>query len=117
MSFNLVQEDYRAGSFSREQPIAEVAQPETPAAAKITEPEGPLASLLELMRERLAKILGPMASFIFTELQDKWQQQGAVDFARIDELLSAIDTEIADEEKSQKYRSLIGPELQAFQEG
>ena len=120
MSFNLLQEDYRAGSFSHEvSTSAAVSSPAVPASVPqtVAEPEGALATLLDLMRERLSKILGPMAGFIFSELLEKWQQQGASDFSRIDRLLVALDEEIADQEKIDRYRQLIEPELKAFREG
>ncbi len=119
MSFNLLQEDYRAGSFSSEVATVPPLAPavETSEEKVITEPDGPLAVLFDLMRERLSKILGPMAAFIFDELLEKWQQQGVTDFSRIEELISALNSEIDDDEKSKKYRQLIEPELQAFQEG
>lgn len=124
MSFNLLQEDYRAGSFRNAAPIAvaaPVVSPVPPAPEvepqPVAELDGAFASLLDLMRERLSKILGPMAGFIFNEQFDNWQQQGAASFSRIEELLSALNHEIADDKKIEKYRQLIAPELQAFQKG
>ena len=120
MSFNLLQDDYRAGSLRSA--IVDSSVESKPAAAvpadEITcEPDTALVSLLDLMRERLKKILGPMAGFIFNELLEKWQQQGQPVSSRIDELLHALHGEIGDEEKIDRYQQLIGHELAEFQEG
>lgn len=121
MSFNLLQEDYRAGSFrstGSETAALAAAPAEAPVIGQpVAEPEGAFATLLDLMRERLSKILGPMAGFIFNEMFDKWAQQGTADISRIDELISALNIEIGDEEKANRYQQLIAPELQAFEKG
>lgn len=115
MSFNLLQEDYQAGSFWSEK-LGET-DPTPVAPSPVAGPEGPLDCLLEQMQERLSKVLGPMAGFIFSELLEKWQQRGAADFSRIDELISSLNSEIADEQKIEKYRQLIEADLRAFQGG
>lgn len=113
MSFNLMQEDYRAGSFRTENHQTQAA----PKAEKTGSVNSGIENIIEVMRDRLSKVLGPMANFIFDEVVDDWQKQGATDASRLDELIMALDQEIADEEKINRYRQLIAPELRTFREG
>lgn len=118
MSLNLMQEEYQAGNFKTEVAVVVPAEKESPAEQSAAPRlEGPLASLFEVLRERLSKVLGPMANIIFDEAVESWQQAGVADFSRIEELIGLLNKEIADEDKVDKYRSLIEPELQGFQKG
>ena len=124
MSFNLLQEEFKGGNFSApvaaapavaepvvtEQPV--VADPTPPAAGQIS---APLQDLLDDMKSLLSKILGPMAGFVFDDVVEEWQAQGAADFSRIEGLISGINREIDDQEKIDHYRSLIAPLLKSFQ--
>lgn len=118
MSLNLMQEEYQAGSLQSKPASAgssSTAVPATAVAGKAEILEGSFATLLDRMRERLSKVLGPMAGFIFNESLEKWQQGGA-ESSRLDELISALNQEIADDEKILRYQQLIEPDLQAYQE-
>jgi len=119
MSLNLLEEEFRARSSSDESASAalDLASEETAKMAATAEPESSFSTLLDRMRQRLGKVVGPMAGFIFNERVDAWQQQGAAEFSRIEELISALNCEIADVEKIERYRQLIEPELKGFQEG
>jgi len=117
MSFNLLQEEFKAGNYGS-------AQVE-PAAAPVTAEPAPATSvisaamqeLLDEMKGLLGKILGPMAGFVFDDVVDVWQGKGAADFSRIDELIAAINQEIDDAEKVDNYRRLIQPLLNKFEKG
>jgi predicted regulator of Ras-like GTPase activity (Roadblock/LC7/MglB family) len=117
MSFNLLQEEFQNGQFGQ----AEVAEPlpstSAPAvAASASQLDARQSDLLEQMKGKLGRVLGPMAGYIFAEVVEVWERQGA-SAERLDSLLELIDKEIADEDKSATYRRLIAPELQAFKEG
>ncbi|NOY13128.1 MAG: hypothetical protein GXP51_05430 [Deltaproteobacteria bacterium] len=114
MSFNLLQEDFRAGNFKTETPAPASLEAGVAAAQPTALQDDALATLLAVMRERLSKILGPMAGFIFDEVADDWKTRGAADSSRITELISGLEQEIADEEKIARYQQLIAPELQAL---
>ena len=72
--------------------------------------------LLDNLSDRLLKIMGPMAGFIFDEAFDEWKNQGPVVSSRIDKLLTLLDSKIDDPEKIEQYRELIKPSLHIFQE-
>ncbi len=120
MSFNLLQEEFKGGNFSAStvaapavtEPVA--APPTPPSEAKIS---APLQDLLDDLKSLLSKILGPMAGFVFDDVVEEWQAQGAADFSRIEDLISGINREIDDQEKIDHYRSLIAPLLKSFQKG
>ena len=116
MSFNLLQEEFRNGSYDSE----EVSPPEPSSAVSVVPSAATFdprqLGLLEDMKGKLGRILGPMAGFIFEEAVDTWERQGAA-VEKIEALLALLDKEIADEDKSLAYRQLIAAELQALQEG
>ncbi len=121
MSFNLLQEEFKKGDFVSAEPAAETKSAESTspveASAKAPEDEGisaPLQELLDEMKERLAKVLGPMAGFVFDDVFEAWQEQGATSFSRINDLVAGIDREIEDQEKIDHYRTLIAPSLKAY---
>ena len=58
-----------------------------------------------------------MAEFIFTEIYEKWQSEGAINFSRITELTNLINQEIVDLDKINHYRELISKALNEYQEG
>ncbi len=116
MSFNLLQEEYRHWQSS-----AAGEPPADPLPAAAVEPPQPpdnaqmpisaeLQELLEPLKTALAKILGPMAEFVFDELIEEWAAAGA-DSARLDTLLETIDREIGEPEKVAEYHRLIAPTL------
>ncbi len=120
MSFNLLQEEFKGGNFSASTVAAPVvtepvaAPPTPPSEAKIS---APLQDLLDDLKRLLSKILGPMAGFVFDDVVEEWQAQGAAGFSRIEDLISGINREIDDQEKIDHYRSLIAPLLKSFQKG
>lgn len=116
MSFNLLQEEFRDGGFAKTAASIPAAADAAVTPGDEVELEPALATLLESMRRRLGKVLGPMAGYIFDEAVEIWQQAGACG-ARLDKLLEQLDGEMADVQKSRTYRQLIAAELRAFQEG
>lgn len=108
-SLNLLQEDFLAGEFA-EGGVA-VGKKTTK-----TSVDAALNELFDLLRERLRKVVGPMADFFFDEQLEGWVKKRG-DASQLDELIDAICIEIADEEKIDRYRQLIAPDLQAFQKG
>ncbi len=119
MSFNLLQEEVKGGNYN----IATTAAGPVTAGAETTTsapiglaPDSRLLDLLAEMKKKLGKVLGPMAGFIFDETLESWQQQGVADARALASLLKLIETEIADEDKITHYRSLIAPDLRAFEE-
>ncbi len=112
MSLNLLQEEYKLGTF---------ATAETPAVAS-TQPSqvdmsGKMQDLLEEMKGALGKILGPMAGFVFDEVAEEWEEQGAPNFSRIEVLIDLLNQEISEQDKMDSYRQLVSPMLKTFQEG
>lgn len=108
-SLNLLQDDFSAGRFDNSS--AATAMP-----AQDSSGGAGLSGLFDALQERLRKILGPMADFVFEEHLETWRQ-GGDDASRLDELIDAICDEIGDEEKIERYRQLISPDLQAFRKG
>jgi hypothetical protein len=103
MSLNLLQEEIR------DQPDIQTSLAPVqvaPAGAGSAELEPLMADLKSV----LAKVLGPMASIIFDEIQQDWLQRGGAD-ARLDDLLRMIHTEIGDSEKIATFESLAAPLL------
>ena len=115
MSFNLLQEEFKLGNFSTV-PIPETEEEPTVAPSQLPQVEtsGALLELLAEMKDLLAKVLGPMAGFIFDEVAEEWMAQGSSGFARIEELIEQINQEIADQDKIGSYRQLISPVLKNF---
>ncbi len=116
MSFNLLQEEFQSGQFSQAD-VAESA-PATPvptAAASASQLDARQLALLEQMKGKLGRVLGPMAGYVFAEVVEVWGRHGA-SAERLDSLIELLDKEIADEDKSATYRRLIATELQAFKE-
>ncbi len=118
MSFNLLQEELEQGRFAEaETPVAEAADgPGAAGALPCDQPAEELQELLGEMREKLGKVLGPMAGFIFDEAAEAWQKQGRCAISTIEALINLLNQEIADETKAETYRKLIAPALRAFQE-
>ena len=120
MSFNLLQEEFKAGNFSTPATAAPVAAtPEQPEAVAAAAPVGveisaSLQELLDDLKSLLSKILGPMAGFVFDDVVEEWQGGGAADFSSIEDLISGINREIGDQDKIDHYRSLIAPLLKSF---
>ena len=115
MSFNLLQEEFKLGNFSTV-PIPETEEEPTVAPSQLPQVEtsGALLELLAEMKDLLAKVLGPMAGFIFDEVAEEWMAQGSSDFSRIEKLIEQINQEIADQDKIGNYRQLISPVLKNF---
>jgi predicted regulator of Ras-like GTPase activity (Roadblock/LC7/MglB family) len=116
MSFNLLQEEFKEGNHSQE-PVAAPSVAEGPAASPGSGVSADLQELLDEMKGLLGKILGPMAAFVFDDVAEVWQGQGAADFSHIEDLISSINQEIDDPEKVDNYRRLIAPLLNNFQKG
>ncbi|MBN1956983.1 MAG: hypothetical protein JXQ81_13955 [Desulfuromonadales bacterium] len=122
MSFNLLQEEFKSGGFSS----AEAASPmeDQPSPTQQQEPVKPpetvnksvspeLKQLMEEMKSALAKILGPMAEFVFDEVAEEWVEDGA-DFSRMESLIGQLEQEIGDEKKAEEYKQLIAPFLKNY---
>ena len=116
MSFNLLQEEFKEGNHSQE-PAAGSAATEEPTVPSGGDISAALQDLLDEMKGLLGKILGPMAGFVFDDVVETWQGQGAADFSRIEDLIGSINQEIDDPEKVDNYRRLIAPLLNTFQKG
>lgn len=119
MSFNLLQEEFRNGQFGKAEAAESVPSIPTPtpvAVASASKLDARQLGLLEEMKGKLGRILGPMAGYIFAEVVEVWERHGAR-AERLGSLLELLDKEIADEDKSATYRQLIATELQAFKEG
>lgn len=120
MSFNLLQEEVSEGSFVVDKPEAaapQVASGKPSAPAEVAASDSQLPDLLGSMQEKLGKILGPMAGFIFEETLESWRQQGPADISTIESLIELINKEIADANKIDAYRKLLSPDLRACHEG
>ncbi len=118
MSFNLLQEEFKNGSFSSGPASDGAAQPsEAKAPSSGSDTSGHLKNLLEEMKASLAKVLGPMAEFVFDEVAEEWMEQGPADFSRIEDLIEKINQEIGDQGKVDDYRLQISPLLKDFQRG
>lgn len=105
MSLNLLEEEYRLGGYTAP------AAPAAPAAAPQGEQNARLDDLLDEMKAALAKVLGPMAEFVFDEAVESWSDQGGASLARIDALLDLLGEEIGDQEKADTFRENISPLL------
>ena len=117
MSFNLLQEEFHNGQFGKAEaaePVPSIPSPAT--AVSASKLDARQLGLLEEMKGKLGRVLGPMAGYIFAEVVEVWERQGA-SAERLGSLIELLDKEIADEDKSATYRQLIATELQAFQEG
>ncbi|HEY5673615.1 MAG TPA: hypothetical protein VIR78_07915 [Malonomonas sp.] len=114
MSFNLLQEEFRNGAYARPATVAAAVAP--PVVTRVPVLNARQLGLLEDMKVKLGRVLGPMAGFIFDEVSEIWERQGGTS-QRLGALLELLDKEIADEDKSASYRQLIATELHAFQEG
>ena len=118
MSLNLLQEEYKIGKFETSPPAAGGAASENvkgqPAQAAGHERSAQLKGLLAEMKTVLAKVLGPMAGFVFDEALDSWTGLGAADMRRIDELIALIETEIGDQGKAADFREEIAPLLKSY---
>lgn len=108
-SLNLLQDDFINGRF-------DISPAGASALCHDDTDNAGLSDLFDLLRERLRKILGPMADFVFEEHLETWRQ-GGTDSSRLEGLISAICGEIGDEEKIERYRQLIALDLQAFEKG
>jgi hypothetical protein len=117
MSLNLLQEEVANSDFDAADPVATPALQPAAAVAYQPRPEGQLQGLFSEMKELLGKVLGPMAGFIFDEMAEVWEKQGAAEIGRIDELIELLNREISDPDKIKHYRKLIEPELSNFRKG
>jgi len=119
MSFNLLQEEVQESGVALDefetQPKSQPAEA-APADGQVLSEEQ-LIGLFNEMKDLLGKVLGPMAGFIFDEMVEVWEQQGAADIGRIEGLIQLLNEEIADPEKIKHYRKLITPELKKYQKG
>jgi len=114
MSVNIIQQELKGKDL-----VSELASPPSAAATEAraqtmasAQPASAEAGpLLEKMKERLPKVLGPMASFIFDEAVDTWRSQGGGSRDSIEALIQVLNYEIGDEEKIRLYRELIDPIL------
>lgn len=121
MSLNLLQEEFNNGVFSSSSgtttaPVTPVETLVQAVAKSKLQLDARALGLLDDMKLKLGRILGPMAGFIFEEAVDNWEQQGG-SLSQIELLLELLDKEIADEEKSLAYRQSIAAELGALQKG
>lgn len=118
MSFNLLQEEIDSGMHDPSEVSGlrgseAESKPETDPASVAAE----FTELLAKIQERLGEIFGPMAGFVFEEVEAEWRQQGKPEASRIEELLTLIDREINDSKKSKRYRELIAADLLAYGKG
>ncbi len=73
---------------------------------------GPIAQILSALESSLNKVMGPMASFIFSDTRQTWI--GSVDHiskASIDKLVQMLCSEIGDQEKANTFKELIAPHI------
>jgi hypothetical protein len=113
MSFNLLQEDFRNSDYAK---AATATAATAPLAVTAPVLNARQLGLLEDMKAKLGRVLGPMAGIIFDEVVEVWTSQGAT-ADRIGTLLEQLDKEIADDDKSASYRQLIAAEQKEFQKG
>ena len=118
MSLNLLQEEYRIGKFEAVSPaksgVASESIKEHSAQAAGPDQSAQVKGLLTEMKTVLAKVLGPMAGFVFDEALDSWTGQGAADMKRIDDLIALIEAEIGDQNKAADFRKEIAPLLKNY---
>jgi hypothetical protein len=70
-----------------------------------------MPQVLDELKAHLPKILGPMASIIFDEAVETWEEQGNSSIDNINSLLLLINEEIGDEGKIAYYANMIAPIL------
>lgn len=108
MSLNLLQEELR--NQPEGQPVAAVSESVATKSAPAVTIDPSLEPLLGELKAALAKVLGPMASIIFDELQQNWAQEGATP-ERLSVLLEMINREIGDTDKIAAFSALTAPLL------
>jgi len=89
---------------------APVAQKPTP--EELME-SGPLADTLSEMQAALARVMGPMASIIFTEAQSQWISGCNPSEVTLGELVRILNKEIRDPERIKRFRDMVSPYLRA----
>jgi hypothetical protein len=99
-------------------PPAHRPEPEVkpaPVAPKPTPEElmesGPLADTLSEMQSALARVMGPMASIIFSEAQTQWISATNPSEATLGELVKILTREIRDPERIKRFRDMVSPLL------
>jgi len=73
-----------------------------------------MPQVLDELKAHLPKILGPMASIIFDEAVETWEEQGNSSIDNINSLLLLINEEIGDEGKIAYYANMIAPILEKY---
>ena len=119
MSIGIGLEDLKAWVERQQAPLprpeaevkpAPVAAPQKPTPEELME-SGPLAEALSEMQAALARVMGPMASIIFTEAQSQWISGGNPSEATLGELVRILTKEIKDPERIKRFRDLVNPLL------
>jgi hypothetical protein len=119
MSIGMMLEDLKAWVQRQPaaRPVPEAEARPAPVAPRATPEEqmetGPLAETLSEMQVALAKVMGPMASIIFTEAQSQWISGGNASEATLGELVKILTREIKDPERIKRFRELVSPQLRA----
>ncbi len=90
---------------ARPAPIAKKPTPE-----ELME-SGPLADTLSDMQAALARVMGPMATIIFTEAQSQWINACNPSEATLGELVKILAKEIRDPERIKRFRDMVSPSL------
>ncbi|PLX95326.1 MAG: hypothetical protein C0620_04405 [Desulfuromonas sp.] len=65
------------------------------------------------LKQRLAKIIGPMAEIIFDDALDVWQRAGEVSF---DSLMQVLREEVDDAEKYERYLALCAETVEKIRQ-
>ncbi len=73
---------------------------------------GHLAPTLQGMQSCLARIMGPMAEFIFKDAVQEWLKKNKPEKSNLQSLINLINDEIGDPEKILHYKALITPYIQ-----
>ena len=76
---------------------------------------GPIAQILSALESSLNKVMGPMASFVFSDTRQTWI--GSVDHlskGSIEKLVQMLCNEIGDQEKANTFRELITPHIESL---
>jgi hypothetical protein len=119
MSIATLQEELKAWVQSQQaaRPLPDAEARPAPAAPKVTPEEqadtGLPAETLSELQAALARVMGPMASIIFTEAQGQWMGGGSASEATLGELVKILTREIKDPERIKRFRELVGPLLRA----
>ncbi len=101
MSLNLVLQEMK----NQLQPLSEAIPKDKPQEA----PSGDVVQILRDMETHLLKILGPMASMVFEETVEYWQEKGNSSKSDLGSLVELLAEEIGSADKITSYKEMIAP--------